>query len=75
MRAHGKALAALCAMRRTEGRMLAADLNRRLAVVIDLFSRLVVGWSMRARMDRELVLNALLMAHWYSHELKFTALF
>jgi putative transposase len=35
-----------------------------LAVVLDLFSRLVVGWSMQARMDRELVLNALLMAVW-----------
>jgi putative transposase len=33
-----------------------------LAVVIDLFSRQVVGWSMQARMDRELALNALLMA-------------
>jgi putative transposase len=35
-----------------------------LAVVLDLFSRLVVGWSMQARMDRELALNALLMAVW-----------
>lgn len=35
-----------------------------LAVVLNLFSRLVVGWSMQARMDRELVLNALLMAVW-----------
>lgn len=33
-----------------------------LAAVIDLFSRQVVGWSMQARMGRELALNALLMA-------------
>lgn len=30
-----------------------------LAVVLDLFSRRVVGWSMQARLDRSLVLNAL----------------
>jgi len=35
-----------------------------LAAVIDLFSRQVVGWSMQSRMDRELALNALLMAVW-----------
>jgi putative transposase len=35
-----------------------------LAVVLDLFSRQVVGWSMGSRIDRELVLNALLMAVW-----------
>lgn len=35
-----------------------------LAVVIDLYSRRVVGWSMRSRITRELVLNALLMAVW-----------
>jgi putative transposase len=35
-----------------------------LAAVIDLFSRQVIGWSMNSRMDRELVLNALLMAVW-----------
>ena len=35
-----------------------------LAVVLDLFSRKVVGWSMQPRMDRELALNALLMAVW-----------
>jgi len=35
-----------------------------LAVVIDLFSRRVVGWSMDSRMTKELVLNALLMALW-----------
>ena len=35
-----------------------------LAVVIDLFSRQVVGWSMGSRIDTELVINALLMAVW-----------
>jgi putative transposase len=35
-----------------------------LAAVIDLFSRQVVGWPMQSRMDRELVLNAPLMAVW-----------
>ena len=35
-----------------------------LAVVIDLYSRRVVGWSMQSRITRELVLNALLMAVW-----------
>lgn len=35
-----------------------------LAAVLDLFSRQVIGWSMGARMDRELALNALLMAVW-----------
>jgi putative transposase len=35
-----------------------------LAVVIDLFSRQVVGWSMRADMGRELVIDALDMA-WF----------
>ncbi len=33
-----------------------------LAVVLDLFSRRVVGWSMQRRIDRSLVLQALLMA-------------
>ena len=33
-------------------------------VVLDLFSRQVIGWSMQSRIDRELVLNALLMAVW-----------
>jgi putative transposase len=36
-----------------------------LAVVIDLFSRQVVGWSMRPDMRRNLVVDALEMA-WYS---------
>lgn len=35
-----------------------------LAAVLDLFSRQVIGWSMSSRMDRELALNALLMAVW-----------
>jgi putative transposase len=35
-----------------------------LAVVIDLFSRQVVGWSMGAQMTRELVIDALRMA-WF----------
>jgi putative transposase len=33
-----------------------------LAVVMDLYSRMIVGWSMDGRMTRELVLNALRMA-------------
>jgi putative transposase len=35
-----------------------------LAVVLDLFSRQVVGWSMSSRIDAELAMNALLMAVW-----------
>lgn len=35
-----------------------------LAVVLDLFSRQVIGWSMGSRIDTDLVLNALLMALW-----------
>jgi putative transposase len=35
-----------------------------LAVVLDLFSRQVIGWSMSSRIDRELAINALLMAVW-----------
>ena len=35
-----------------------------LAVVIDLYSRKVVGWSMKPRMATELVLDALTMAVW-----------
>ena len=35
-----------------------------LAVVIDLFSRAVVGWSMDSRMTTSLVNNAMLMAIW-----------
>jgi putative transposase len=35
-----------------------------LAVVIDLFARKVVGWSMKPTLAKELVLDALLMAVW-----------
>lgn len=35
-----------------------------LLVVIDLFSRQAVGWSMKPRMTTELVLDALLLAVW-----------
>jgi len=35
-----------------------------LAVVVDLFSRQVVGWSMGSRIDTGLVLDALLMGLW-----------
>jgi putative transposase len=35
-----------------------------LAVVIDLYSRKVVGWSLKNRMTKELVINALQMAIW-----------
>ncbi|MGM1166609.1 IS3-like element ISEc24 family transposase [Escherichia coli] len=35
-----------------------------LAVVIDLFARNVVGWSMKPTLSRELALDALLMAVW-----------
>lgn len=34
-----------------------------LAVVIDLYTRMVVGWSMRERMTRHLVMDALRMAY------------
>lgn len=35
-----------------------------LAVVIDLFSRRVIGWSMQSRQTTDIVLQALLMAVW-----------
>ena len=35
-----------------------------LAVVLDLFSRQVVGWSMGSRIDTGLVLDSLMMALW-----------
>lgn len=35
-----------------------------LAVVVDLFARRVVGWSMKPTLAREIVLDALLMAVW-----------
>jgi putative transposase len=34
-----------------------------LAVVVDLFSRKIIGWSMQLD-DKDIVLNALLMAVW-----------
>ena len=34
------------------------------AVVLDLFSRRVVGWSMKADRDATLVMDALMMAVW-----------
>ena len=38
-----------------------------LAVVLDLYSRAIVGWSMSHRITRDLVLKALLMALWRRH--------
>jgi putative transposase len=35
-----------------------------LAVVLDLFSRQVIGWSMGSRIDRNLAMDALMMAVW-----------
>ncbi len=35
-----------------------------LAVVLDLFSRQVVGWSMKSQMTSDLAIDALLMAVW-----------
>jgi len=35
-----------------------------LAVVIDLYSRRVVGWSINKRMTKRLVMDAILMAIW-----------
>lgn len=35
-----------------------------LAVVIDLYTRKVVGWSMGSRMNARLVTDALMMAIW-----------
>jgi putative transposase len=35
-----------------------------LAVVLDLYSRKIIGWSMQSRIRKELVLDALLMAVW-----------
>ena len=35
-----------------------------LAVVLDLFSRQVIGWSMQTQLGRELVIQAVLMALW-----------
>jgi putative transposase len=35
-----------------------------LAIVLDLFSRGVIGWSMQPRITRDIVLDVLLMAVW-----------
>lgn len=35
-----------------------------LAVVVDLFARKVVGWSMKPTLHRDIVMDALLMAVW-----------
>lgn len=35
-----------------------------LVVVVDLFSRKIIGWSMQSRMTKDIVLNALLIAVW-----------
>ena len=35
-----------------------------LAAVMDLYSRKIIGWSMKSRMTRDLVLDAILMAVW-----------
>ena len=35
-----------------------------LAIVVDLFSRKVIGWSMQPTMKREIVIKAILMAVW-----------
>ena len=39
-----------------------------LAVVIDLYSSLVIGWSMSQRMEKQLVVQAVLMALWQKKE-------
>ena len=36
-----------------------------LAVVMDLLSRQVIGWSMKLRMCRDLAIDALQMAVWW----------
>lgn len=39
-----------------------------LAVVVDLYSGIIVGWSMSHRQERQLVIQAVLMALWQRHE-------
>jgi putative transposase len=41
-----------------------------LAVVMDLYSRQIVGWAMNKRMKKQLVLDALAMAYWQRKPLK-----
>jgi len=35
-----------------------------LAVIVDLFSRQVIGWSMKDNQSREIILDAFMMAYW-----------
>lgn len=39
-----------------------------LCVVLDLHSKIIVGWSMSHRQDRQLVIQSVLMALWQRHE-------
>jgi transposase InsO family protein len=41
-----------------------------LAVIMDLYSRQIVGWAMDKRMKKQLVLDALAMAYWQRKPLK-----
>ena len=41
-----------------------------LAIILDLFSRQIVGWSMDKRITKELVINAFHMAYWRRRPLK-----
>lgn len=41
-----------------------------LAVVMDLYSRQIVGWAMKDRMKTQLVINALSMAYWQRKPVK-----
>ena len=41
-----------------------------LSVVLDQFNKKVVGWSMKSKLSRELVLDAVLMAAWRRHPIK-----
>ena len=41
-----------------------------LAIVMDLYSRRIVGWAMNERMQKQLVLDALAMAYWQRKPLK-----
>lgn len=44
-----------------------------LCVVLDLYSGLVVGWPMSPRQDRQLVVQAVLMAVWQRRGCQFTS--
>ena len=41
-----------------------------LAVIMDLYSRKIIGWSMKATMAKEIVLDALMMAVWRRNPIK-----